>query len=88
LLSSTQVQILAQKLQQHEKDAWRRTEEARAAEEEACFTCFASTKVQILTQKLQRHEEEGRLRAEEAYAADLLRQYLYFCTSKASKLST
>jgi hypothetical protein len=42
------------------------------------------TKVQILTQKALRAEDggagsQGRL---------ILRQYLYFCTSKASKLST
>ena len=44
------------------------------------FTCFTGTKVQILAQK----------DALDAYSGQLLplAQYLYFCTSKASKLCT
>ena len=50
------------------------------------FTCFTSTKVQILTpeartQTLRAHAQRGITRAQ------YLCQYLYFCTSKASKLS-
>ena len=64
------------------------------------FTCCTSTKVQILTleelllQELDKGKAllEGCVKSAEEAATNLqgenMRQYLYFCTSKASKLST
>jgi hypothetical protein len=51
------------------------------------FTCFTSTKVQILTQKI---SSIRLLSAPPSFLfvpLQLLRQYLYLCTSKASKSS-
>jgi hypothetical protein len=48
------------------------------------FTCFASTKVQILTAALRYATAHDQLRS----VAERSCQCLYFCTSKASKLST
>jgi hypothetical protein len=61
------------------------TDAERQAREELVrrtqFTCFTGTKVQILTQLINcRRTQTGR-RARSSYQ---LRQYLYFCTSKAS----
>jgi hypothetical protein len=66
----------------------RRPRRARTAQ----FTCFTSTKVQILTPDKSTNTDTYTTVPDavvEEQRAPLLRgQYLYFCTSKGSKLST
>ena len=67
---------------------------AEKSEDGICeFTCFNGTKVQILARSLlallvSERAFRAEKREEGICEHNVLRQYLYFCISKASKLST
>ena len=79
--TSTKVQILIP----------RGAADATAAPAGTQFTCFIGTRVQILTPeelRVPQRLKKPRQRPQKRPTRLLRCQYLYFCTSKASKLST